>query len=334
MGLHFGAPTIGSVVYVESNIENSVIPHPLSDSLLKKHIELAKIIDDIQALMYNPMQQQTKRWTATSLTQLNTRLCGWYDSLPSKLRWKKWGSCFEEVDVGIAALHMLYHATRISLNRHFLQTNNQLTSSATMSAASTIASDSANICLVSADLIVSILHRYKTQYTLKNAPLVFVYGTIVAADVSLNTIQYRGDGTPVLENTNLPALDSALNELAYSWELAGNAKIGLQKIQDELHMKVPEATEDNCPSFVFDEQYSDLVLTPERTFDSFCDFQELQKLTGNALAGINYTTFGNFGNGLDISHQSLLLGNEDMSWLKFSDSNAFNLDGGHGFDTQ
>ncbi len=73
-------------------------------AILKKQVELARIIQDVMTVVLDSKHSHTKRWLKTSLTQLNARLCGWHDSLPGELRWKRWGSCFEEIDLQVAGL--------------------------------------------------------------------------------------------------------------------------------------------------------------------------------------------------------------------------------------
>lgn len=139
---------------------------------------------------------------------------------------------------------MLYHTTRISLNRPFINTNT-----------TQVFNQSFKICDTSADIIVSILRRFKAQHSLLNCPLLFVYAAIKAIDVTLAADQYQDSGTPVIMDTNLLTLDVALKELSYAWILAGQARKGLQDLLNERRSPRDENLSISSSSFASDVEF-------------------------------------------------------------------------------
>jgi hypothetical protein len=234
---------------------------PSSASVLNKEIELGRIIQDMLSQTLSPKRMApggSKRWAEISLNQLNARLCSWHNTLPGEMRWDRWGSSFDVVHPSIAALQygipiphyvntdntnsMLYHTARISLNRPFVNPNPESNS----------INQSLKICDVSADIIVSILRRFKAQHSLRNCPLVFVHGSIRAIDATLAMARYQGGGTPIVKDTNLPALDAALAELSHAWALAGQARKGLQDLLNKTHAQRQEVQPTPSPSLASD----------------------------------------------------------------------------------
>jgi hypothetical protein len=208
---------------------------PSSASVLNKEIELGRIIQDMLSQTLSPKRMApggSKRWAEISLNQLNARLCSWHNTLPGEMRWDRWGSSFDVVHPSIAALQygipiphyvntdntnsMLYHTARISLNRPFVNPNPESNS----------INQSLKICDVSADIIVSILRRFKARY--------------------------QGGGTPIVKDTNLPALDAALAELSHAWALAGQARKGLQDLLNKTHAQRQEVQPTPSPSLASD----------------------------------------------------------------------------------
>ncbi|KAL3428519.1 transcription factor [Phlyctema vagabunda] len=192
----------------------SIAMSPAPFSVIEKQYELARIIDD---LMASTRCKRAEHPSWQSVERLNVRLCAWHESLPTQLRWNRWTSSLDDIDLGVAGLHMLYHTTRISLNRSFLRSKK----------ASAWVEASQNLCSASVELVVSILQRYRAQHSLRRAPLIFVHGTIIAADVLLRT---SPSGLPVLDRGCLSVLEDALAQLAYSWDLARLAHEGMAKL--------------------------------------------------------------------------------------------------------
>lgn len=113
---------------------------------------------------------------------------------------------------------MFYHTTRLALNRPFLD----------LGLDPTQFSDCLNICDTSIDIVISIIHRFKTQHTLRNAPLVFVYGCIRAADAIFAILHHQARDPRDLQETVLPSFHTALAEMSHTWKLADRACQGLQ----------------------------------------------------------------------------------------------------------
>ncbi|KAG8164038.1 hypothetical protein KVR01_005956 [Diaporthe batatas] len=221
---------------------------PNHTSLLHQQVELGRIIHDILSTTFVPKrneQSKARRWTNVLLNQLNARLLAWHETLPSDMRWKKWVTAKENLLPDIAMLHALYHNTRICLNLPFLASSLEdgpRPSGATQShggpskpqaAQARYLVESANICRLSSESLVDILHRFRAQHTLANSPIILLYAAIVAANACLVTLrhQHRSTAEPPLRirDTSLPALDTYLQELSVSWALAGEARIKFQR---------------------------------------------------------------------------------------------------------
>jgi len=222
----------------ESWLEERGLPRPKtttssdSSAVSKQQVDLAVIIQDMLSQQSNRRangNSSSQRWMEVSINELNTRLWRWSNILPASCRWNRWGSNLDPVYPHVAALHMLYHTTLVSLNCPLLASaygNSELSSPVI---AKTI-SDATSTCETSADIILSILHRFKAQHGLRTAPLIFVHGTILAVEAILATVNQGVESPSVPEDTTLSALDSALEDLSYTWELAGHARKGLQSL--------------------------------------------------------------------------------------------------------
>jgi len=75
---------------------------------------------------------------------------------------------------------------------------------------------------------MSIIHRFKTQHTLRNAPLIFVYGCIRAADAIFAILHHQARDPRDFQETALPNFQTALVEMSHTWKLADRACQGLQ----------------------------------------------------------------------------------------------------------
>lgn len=124
---------------------------------------------------------------------------------------------------------MLYHTALISLNRPFLASGQRDTGSLSPALAK-IVSDATSICEASADIILSILNRFKAQHGLRVAPLSFVHCAIMAVEATLGVVKINVDSPSVTDDPALPALDAALEDMSYTWEIAGHAREGLQSL--------------------------------------------------------------------------------------------------------
>ncbi|KAL6242762.1 hypothetical protein RBB50_010408 [Rhinocladiella similis] len=240
--------------------------------LLQKQAQLATIVGDFQNHTYFSRRRPPRRSEAVNGSvhnKLNARLLGWYNSLPSELRWSRWTSNIEILDPGLATTHVLYHIVRLVLNRPLLGVQHH--SPHPQPAAADKASD---ICEDSVETIVGILRRFRVQHTLMNAPLVFVHGVITAADTTLVMASMKSQilGSHLHEKDSvLSFLDMLLSELSYSWSVAGNARDGLRKRlqqmqigtfqRDDKYFSSPSASTE------YSSEFSDLQSTDLTTLD-------------------------------------------------------------------
>jgi hypothetical protein len=88
-----------------TDMKNRIENDPLFSPAALKHLELFKLTQDILDLTSgSPNISST---AGLSLTQLNSRLCGWHEDLPVELRWNKWGSSFEIIDPKVASMQLV-----------------------------------------------------------------------------------------------------------------------------------------------------------------------------------------------------------------------------------
>ncbi|KIW17243.1 hypothetical protein PV08_04434 [Exophiala spinifera] len=234
--------------------------------LLQKQAQLATIAGDFQNHTYLSRRRRPSRRSEVANgavhNKLNARLLGWYNSLPSELRWSRWTSNNEPLDPGVATTHVLYHIVRLVLNRPLLAVHHH--SPHLQLAAARQASD---ICVDSVETIVGILRRYRAQHTLMNAPLVFVHGVITAADTTLlidSTKSQNHDTDLKDKDSVLPFLDVLLSELSYSWTVAGHARDGLRNRLQQMHTATLQR--DDYKSFS----------SPSTSTEYSCEFSDLQ----------------------------------------------------------
>ncbi|KAK5199340.1 hypothetical protein LTR92_001814 [Exophiala xenobiotica] len=108
-----------------------------------------------------------------------------------------------------------------------------------------------DMCEDSVETIVGILRRFSVQHTLKNAPLIFVYGLIAAIDASLAMTPGRvpEDGPhPLPVEAVLLAMDTMLLELSHSWRIAGDARNGLRDRLQQVQMETTTPRDDKSIS--------------------------------------------------------------------------------------
>ncbi|KAJ0124344.1 transcriptional regulatory protein [Diaporthe amygdali] len=239
---------------------------PSLSSLFHQQVELGRIIHDILSTTFAPRRKEgskTRRWTKISLNKLNARLVAWHEALPNEMRWKKWLTAKDNLLPDVTVLHTLYHSTRICLNLPFLTS----TIEREMGTADTKQSherknespairlshlaESARICELSSESLVDILHRFRAQHTLGSAPILLVYGAIVATNAVLVNLrhQHKNTNEPPLQikDTALPALDSYLQELSVPWALAGEARIKFQRTLSIWHRQNAAGQEPSGP---------------------------------------------------------------------------------------
>ncbi|KFY26563.1 hypothetical protein V493_04018 [Pseudogymnoascus sp. VKM F-4281 (FW-2241)] len=236
-------PLIHSIWYhwLEQNgLSELEEPETLADptSPAEKQMELSKIIHDMLiprdfSSKGAAQQPTTSRWTEVAIGELNTRLWGWHSSLPGELRWNRWGSCSDAVIPSIAALHMLYHTSQISLNLPFLLDPQPFWERSQASTQPKLVSDAIDICGASVDIVISILRRFRSQYTLIKVPFNLVHGGITAADAILAMMDFCDGERRASLVKDLYNLDDALLEMSYSWNIATKARTGLKNLLAE-----------------------------------------------------------------------------------------------------
>lgn len=166
---------------------------------------------------------------------------------------------------------ILYHSTRICLNLPFLTYTVECEATTSVTKQNHGGPheprprhfvESAKICESSADSLADILHRYRAQHTLGSAPILLVYGAIVATNAVLVTLKrQRGspDETPLrIKDTALPALDSYLKELSVPWALAGEARNKFQRA-----MTTWSGQDQPSPGPTFSEQWAQISAHPD-----------------------------------------------------------------------
>lgn len=93
---------------------------------------------------------------------------------------------------------------------------------------------------MSLETLVMMFRRFDTQHTLRKAPLSFVHGAIVAVDTVLAMMAYNEQSRrPYLQvnDTLLPALDTALEGLSKTWKIAADARNGLRNLLDQHQLQ-------------------------------------------------------------------------------------------------
>lgn len=88
------------------------------------------------------------------------------------------------------------------------------------------------VCRAGAEGIVDVLQRFKSEHTLGNAPLLFVGGCILAMNAIIVTCRHMSNPSSLANDTLLPILDDALQDMAHSWSLAGEARLKFKSVLD------------------------------------------------------------------------------------------------------
>ena len=135
------------------------------------------------------------------------------------------------------SISMLYHVTHMSLNLPFLSYNPNISIYTSIQTPKSII-DALEACNASIDNILSIIRRFKSQYTLRVAPLVFVHGAVLALDAALAILRYEPLGI-VTQGDSQCALDSALQEMSDTWPLASQARFGFRNATMKENMTRP-----------------------------------------------------------------------------------------------
>jgi hypothetical protein len=229
--------------------------------LLVKQAELSNIINDVQTSILSSKRrilQRPDHWVVAVYNKLNAELWSWHDSLPGEMRWNKWSSNLEVVDPSLASLQyvsyaisslleltpssrnhsMLYHTTRIALNRPLLARSSQKRSAPHM--LTEVVTQAFQLCEASVETIVGIARRLNAQHSLQSAPLTCVHGVIIAVDAALAMSSWTGPEREDRESprspgkdTTLSMLETALADLSSAWTIAQDAHTGLRTWLDQ-----------------------------------------------------------------------------------------------------
>ena len=185
----------------------------------------------------------------------------------------------------------LYNSTRICLNLPFITSVEPSVSAPHLKKQIVHQpnhfAECAKICSDSADAIVALLQRFKSQHTLGNAPIIFVHWAIVATNSVLVTSRYSESSRPLVKNTHLPVLDAALQEMSTSWALAEIARtkfrhaLGQKQQQHQRQSSLIQLTHD------LDAQFHEQPATTDSS-------------TSNTL-GIDSTALGAVAQGIDFA---------------------------------
>ncbi|KAJ9150331.1 Fungal specific transcription factor domain-containing protein [Pleurostoma richardsiae] len=269
---------------------------PKLTHLFNQQVEIGRIIHDMLANTFAPRGKKNPKpraWTEVSLNKLNARLIAWHEALPTAMRWKKWWTSKDVLHPNVAVLHTLYHSTRICLNLPFITS---ITSSAPADSSGPAKQFSGlfQVCASSTEAIVAVMQRFKSQYTLGNAPFIFVYGAIVATNSVLVTSRHMENPALQVKDTYLPALDSALQEMSVSWALAGKARTKLRDAIIARQQRQPSLPGQTAPGHVQSDP-EPAVVTPEFnplgsiTAQGF-DFDSPEQYTWDPMSLINGET--------------------------------------------
>jgi hypothetical protein len=128
---------------------------------------------------------------------------------------------------------MLYHISQISLNLPFLLDPQPLWEGSQAPNQPKLISDAVDICGASVDIVLSILRRFRSQYTLTKVPFNLVHGGITAADAILAMMDFCDGERRGSLVKDLHVLDDALLEMSYSWNIATTARTGLKNLLAE-----------------------------------------------------------------------------------------------------
>lgn len=128
---------------------------------------------------------------------------------------------------------MLYHTSQISLNLPFLLDPQPLWERSQAANQPKLISDAVDICGASVDIVLSILRRFRSQYTLTKVPFNLVHGCIIAADAILAMMEFCDGERRGSLVKDLCVMDDALLEMSYSWNIATTARTGLKNLLAE-----------------------------------------------------------------------------------------------------
>ncbi|CAJ0544995.1 Ff.00g084950.m01.CDS01 [Fusarium sp. VM40] len=132
----------------------------------QKQIELSKIIEQILGTLSSLKTAQDSLIYRGHLDKLNLELSRWEISLPECAQWNKWETPSTLLIPSVASLHLLFHSTRIVTN---------------LDAAIHESHKSRDYCNSSAQAIIALVRKYRSQYGMRFAPFVLIYSLAQAS---------------------------------------------------------------------------------------------------------------------------------------------------------
>ncbi|KAJ3549669.1 hypothetical protein NM208_g386 [Fusarium decemcellulare] len=137
----------------------------------QKQVELSRVIEQMLGTISSSRKTQDSRAYQTSLDNLNLEMSRWQTSLPDCAKWNKWEATSTLLIPSVAALHLLFHGTRIAMNFDVAALE-----------MSTLAQQKfRDHCVNSAQDTIALVRKYRSQCGLRNAPFVLVYGLAQAS---------------------------------------------------------------------------------------------------------------------------------------------------------
>ncbi|KAI1847281.1 hypothetical protein JX265_013994 [Neoarthrinium moseri] len=194
---------------------------PRLADVFNKQVEVSRIVR--QGLNAIHSSRQAPDWADVAINEIVTRLVRFKDQLPPLMRLREWMSFSEPVQPHLAALHMLWHSSRISLICPFLNVSNLQRSRL----GSVAAVDLGEACVESVERIIVILRRFESQHGLRHAPILFVHGAIAAANTILTLARCESKSP---DRPHFAELELALQEMSATWDIAGHALTKLREL--------------------------------------------------------------------------------------------------------
>lgn len=226
-----------------AHLKDSIPIAPRLADVFNKQVEISQIIREGLSAVHAPGQRLTQDWESIALNGIDSKLARFKENLPPVMRLKQWSSLLEPVQPHLAALHMLWHSSRISLMYPFLH----LSTLKGNDDSSTMTSDGPEkACIESVERIVAILKRFRAQHSLSNGSLIFVHGVIAAVNTILTLTR---NGRDLQSMAYLPDLELALQEISSTWAIAGHALSRLRILLSAMH----NATAPTLPPQIEDE---------------------------------------------------------------------------------
>ncbi|KAK5065190.1 hypothetical protein LTR84_001027 [Exophiala bonariae] len=212
-----------------THLREPIPPSPRLILTLHQLVRLSSIIHHILKRILATKYDQQSVDNAMVVSEFNARLLKFYDDLPPEMRYNKSAPATTLLTPRVAALHIIYHAARLSLNKRFIWSATQ-TTAAKLSFNPREQLEAIQACVESIDAIVALAASFSAQYDgLSCAPLVLVHTALIAVNivVACSNVNCNTDSTLRHTSSELQAfgipLYIILQEMATSWKLAAEA---------------------------------------------------------------------------------------------------------------